>query len=446
VFDNLSERLQGVLKRLRGEARINDRVLDETLREIRRALLEADVAFRVVKDFLARVREKALGQEVLASLTPGHMVVRIVRDELVDLLGGESAGAPLGSAKRGPTVVLLCGLQGSGKTTSCGKLGRHLAGKGRHPIIVPVDLARPAAVEQAARVAAQAGVAVFEHDRQGTPVSIARRGLEEARNTGRDVVLVDTAGRLHVDEALMEELQALQEALDPTEILYVADSMTGQDAVRSAADFHARVPLTGVILSKLDGDARGGAALSVAAATGVPVRFAGVGEGPEDLEPFRADRMASRVLGMGDVLSLIEKAEETVDREEAEKLERKLRRAEFTLEDFRDQLAKVKKMGPLHQVLSMIPGVSPQMVGDVDNRQVDRVVAIVNSMTPRERRDHRLMNGSRKKRVARGSGTSVTQINQLLRQFAQMKKMMRTLQKTGGRGRRDLARQLLGGR
>jgi signal recognition particle subunit SRP54 len=443
VFENLSERLQGALRRIRGQGRVTAETLDPSLREIRRALLEADVAFQVVRDFLARVREKALGEDVVASLSPGQMVVRIVRDELVDLLGGEAAGAPVRRARRGPTVVILCGLQGSGKTTTCGKLGHHLARKGRHPIIVPVDVYRPAAVEQAVTVARQAGLAVLEHDGSGRPVEIARRGLDEARGTGRDVVLVDTAGRLHVDEALMGELEEIRAAVEPTEVLYVADAMTGQDAVRSAAEFHRRVPMTGVVLSKLDGDARGGAALSVAAVTGVPVRFAGTGERPADLEPFRADRMASRILGMGDVLSLIEKAEDAFDQQEAEKLQRRLRRSEFTLEDFGDQLGKVRKMGPLQQVLSMVPGLSSKMLDDVDPRQIDRIQAIIGSMTARERREHRLMNGSRKRRVARGSGTTVADVNRLLRQFAQMKKMMRSLQKAGKRGRPGALRPFL---
>jgi signal recognition particle subunit SRP54 len=435
VFENLSERLQQVLRRVRGEGRITEPVLDEALREIRRALLEADVAFQVVRDFLARVREAALGEEVLASLTPGQMVVRIVRDHLVALLGGEEAGTPIRQARRGPTVILMCGLQGSGKTTTCGKLGRYLARGGHHPLVVPVDVARPAAVEQAVTVAGQAGIAVMEHDGRGKPVDIGRRGLREARDTGRDVVLVDTAGRLHVDEALMTELEELKGALEPSEILYVADAMTGQDAVRSAGEFHQRVEITGVILSKLDGDARGGAALSVAAVTGVPVRFAGTGERPDDLEPFHADRMASRILGMGDVLSLIEKAEEVFDQREADRLQRKLRRQEFTLDDFRSQLLRVRKMGPLHQILSMVPGLNARMADDVDPKQVDRIAAIIGSMTSRERRDHRVMNGSRKRRVAHGSGTSVPEVNRLLKQFAQMRKMMRSLQKSGGRGR-----------
>jgi signal recognition particle subunit SRP54 len=445
LFDSLSERLQGVVRRLRGEGRITEDVLDATLREIRRALLEADVAFQVVRDFLAGVREKALGREVLESLTPGQEVVRVVRDELVALLGGPEAGRELGEARRGPTVVLLCGLQGSGKTTTCGKLGGALKDKGRHPLVVPVDVYRPAAVEQAVRVAGQAGIAAFEHDASETPLAIARQGLAEARDRGRDVVLVYTAGRLHVDDALMEELQELKEVLEPTEVLYVADAMTGQDAVRSASQFHERVGITGVILSKLDGDARGGAALSVAAVTGVPVRFVGTGEKPGDLEPFHADRMASRILGLGDVLSLIERAEDAFDERETEALERKLRRDDFTMEDFRDQMTKMRRMGSLQQLVSLIPGVPSGLADQIDPRRVDRAVAIIGSMTPAERRNHRIFNGGRKRRVARGAGVAGAEVTRLLRQFAQMKKMMRSLKKAGaGRAGWREVRTLLG--
>ncbi len=441
MFDSLTERLAGVLDRLRSGGRITEKDLDGALREIRLALLEADVSFRVVRRFLATVREKALGEEVLKSLTPGQAVIRIVRDELVELLGGDDATRPLAVASRPPSVYMLVGLQGSGKTTTAGKLGRWLKARGRHPLVAPVDLARPAAVLQAIQVAGQAGIAAYEHDGTGTPVGRAREAVEYARGRGFDVVLLDTAGRLHVDEALMDELEQLAAAVEPVEILYVADAMTGQDAVTSARAFRERVNLTGVILTKLDGDARGGAALSVAAVTGVPVRFAGVGEKTDALEPFDPSRMAGRILGMGDVLGLIEKAEEAFDREEAERLEKAVRRRQFTLEDFRATLRQLRKMGPLEQVLGMIPGVRLPEDAEVDTRQIARMEAIINSMTAQERRNHRILNGSRRRRIARGSGTTVQEVNRLLKQFLDMQKMMKKL---GGAPGKNRLRRLLG--
>jgi len=441
LFDSLTERLSGVLDRLRSGGRITEKDLDRALREIRLALLEADVSFKVVRQFLATVREKALGEEVLKSLTPGQAVVRIVRDELVQLLGGDGATRPLAVASRPPSVYMLVGLQGSGKTTTAGKLGRWLKARGRHPLIAPVDLARPAAVLQAIQVAKTAGVAAYEHDGTGTPVERAREAVRHARERGFDVVLLDTAGRLHVDDALMDELEQLVAAVEPVEVLYVADAMTGQDAVTSAGAFRERVPLTGVILTKLDGDARGGAALSVAAVTGVPVRFAGVGEKVDAIEPFDPSRMAGRILGMGDVLGLIEKAEEAFDREEAERLEKAVRRRQFTLEDFRTTLRQLRKMGPLEQVLGMIPGVKLPEDAEVDTRQIARMEAIINSMTAEERRNHRILNGSRRKRIARGSGTSVQEVNRLLKQFLDMQKMMKKL---GGAPGKNRLRRLLG--
>ncbi len=435
MFEGLAERLSKVMDRLRSGGRVSEADLDAALREVRLALLEADVSFKVVKEFLAKVREKALGEEVLKSLTPGQQVIRVVRDELVTLLGGDAAIKPLRIANRPPSVYMLVGLQGSGKTTTCGKLGAWLTKQGRHPIIAPVDLARPAAVLQAIQVAKSANVPAYEHDATGTPVQRAQEAVRHARMRGFDVVLLDTAGRLHVDEELMTELAALRDAVEPVEILYVADSMTGQDAVRSAEAFKARVPLTGVVLTKLDGDARGGAALSVAAVTGVPVRFAGVSERIDGLEAFDPSRMAGRILGMGDVLGLIEKAEGAFDVEEAEKLERAIRKQQFTLQEFRDTLRQVRKMGPLESVMGMIPGVKLPQNAEFDPKAVVRLEAIIDSMTPRERRDHRIIDGSRRKRIARGSGTSVQEVNRLLKQFMEMSKLMKAFGGAPGKAR-----------
>jgi signal recognition particle subunit SRP54 len=430
VFENLSERIQGVLKKLGGQARINETVLKQTLREVRLALLEADVHVDVVKALLAAVRSKALGEEVLKSLSPGQQVIKIVREELEKLLGAEEP-AQFAFASKPPTIALLVGLQGSGKTTTAAKLGAWLKGSGRYPYLVPADVYRPAAIEQLVRVGQAAGLRVFEHEGTGSPLEIARAGVLEARKSGFDTVLVDTAGRLHIDEALMEELRGLKASLEPTEVLFVADSMTGQDAVRSAGEFHRALQITGVILTKLDGDARGGAALSIRHVTGVPIKFAGTGEGTDAFERFHADRMVGRILGMGDVLSLIEKAEEVVDVAEAKKLERKLRKNEFTLEDFRSQLKTLRRMGPLSGVVSMLPGMSHIRESDLDSKALVRALAVVDSMTPLERRRPRILNGSRKRRIARGSGQNVQQINRLLKQFAQMKRMMKSVQAMG---------------
>ncbi len=441
MFESLTERMGRILDRIRSGGRVTEADLDLALREIRVALLEADVGFRVVRDFLARVRERALGEEVLKSLTPGQQVVRVVRDQLVDLLGGQAATKPLDLGKH-PSVVMLVGLQGSGKTTTAGKLGRWLqANRSRHPLVAPVDLARPAAVLQAIQVAKTAGIGAYEHDATGTPVQRAREALRYARERGHDVVILDTAGRLHIDDALMTELDELARATEPTEILYVADAMTGQDAVRSAEAFKARVPLTGVILTKLDGDARGGAALSVAATTGVPVRFAGVSEKIDGLEVFDPSRMASRILGMGDVLGLIEKAEQTFDVDQAKQLDRALRSNRFTFEEFRTTLKQIRKMGPLEQVLGMIPGVKLPEQHEIDTKRVARLEAIIDSMTRAERQDHRILNGSRRKRIARGSGTTVQDVNRLVKQYMQMQKLMKSL---GPRPGKDQLRRLFG--
>lgn len=425
MFDGLQNRLQGVFRNLKGEGRVSEKVLDEALREIRLALLEADVNFRVVKSFVQRLKERALGEDVLESLTPAQQVVKIVRDELTLLLG--DPGEQLTLTGR-PTVVMLCGLQGSGKTTTLGKLAKRLKGRGRHPLMVAADLQRAAAVEQLVQVGDSVDTPVLEPLAGETVLKLGRRALQEARERGHDVVLIDTAGRLHIDEALMEELRELASAVSPTETLLVADAMTGQDAVRSAQEFSQSIPLTGVILTKLDGDMRGGAALSIRTVAKVPIRFVGVGEKADELELFYPDRMASRILGMGDVLSLIEKAEQGLDSEETQRLAERLARQEFTLEDLRDQLKQIRKLGPLAQVLEMLPKSGPLRGLDpsqVDESQLTRVEAIINSMTPIERRRPQILNGSRKRRIARGSGVSVQQINQLLKQYREMRKMLK---------------------
>jgi signal recognition particle subunit SRP54 len=435
MFENLTDRLQGIFKKLSGQARINEDVLKASLREVRMALLEADVHVGVVKALLSEVREKALGEEVLKSLSPGQQVIKIVRDELERLLGAGEPGE-LNFASKPPTIVLMVGLQGSGKTTTTAKLGLWLKKSGRYPYLIPADVYRPAAVEQLVRVGSAAGLKVHEHDGSGTPLEIVREGLLHARRSGFDCVLVDTAGRLHIDQELMREVGSLKQELAPTEVLFVADSMTGQDAVRSAGEFHRAVELTGVVLTKLDGDARGGAALSIRHVTGVPIKFVGIGERTEEFEQFHADRMVGRILGMGDILSLIEKAEEAVDVKQAADLEKKIRKNQFSLEDFRDQLKMLKRMGPLSGVVSMLPGMSHIRESDLDTSAVVRIMAIIDSMTPAERRRPQILNGSRKKRVARGCGQSVQEINRLLKQFAQIKRMMKSMQAMAGKGKK----------
>ncbi len=427
MFEGLQERFGDVFRRLRGEGKVTQDDLSAALREIRVGLLEADVHFRVVKDFLARVEAKAEGARVLESLSAAQQVVSIVRDELTETLGGEDAQELRLDGT--PAVVLLCGLQGSGKTTSAGKLARRLVSRGRYPLLVAGDLQRAAAVEQLVQVGRQVDLPVLTPEAGEDVVALGRRALKAARESGRDVVILDTAGRLHVDEALMSELERVAAAVSPDEILYVADAMTGQDAVRSAQEFARTLSLTGVLLTKLDGDARGGAALSVRDVAKVPIRYAGVGEKPEDLELFSPARMASRILGMGDVLALVEKAQQTVDAKEAQRLAERIGRNEFTLEDLRDQLRQVRKLGPLKGVLDMLPKAGPlrglDKVGEADDRRLVRVEAIINSMTPQERRRPQILAASRKRRIARGSGTSVQEINQLLKQYLQMKKMMK---------------------
>jgi len=443
MFDGLQSKLQGVFRDLRGEGKITQKTLDSALRQIRLALLEADVHYRVVKPFIARIRERAEGQGVLSSLTPAQQVVKIVRDELQTLLGEE--GQELEFKGRPPAVVLLCGLQGSGKTTTAGKLAKRLKGQGRHPLLVAGDLQRAAAIEQLVQVGGQVEVPVLTPNEGEDALGLAGRAVQEARQRGRDVVILDTAGRLHVDEALMEELQGLHGKLAPDETLFVADAMTGQDAVRSAERFVEDLPLTGVILTKLDGDSRGGAALSIRTVTQVPIRFAGVGEKLDELERFQPDRMVSRMLGMGDVLSLIEKAEEQIDQDEAQRMVDRMARNQFTLEDLRNQLRQLRRMGPLSQLLEMLPQVGPMkgLAGmNVDDDQLRRVEAVINSMTPRERTKPQILNASRKRRVAQGSGTRVQDVNRLLKQYRMMKKMfkgkqgkmLRKMMRSGGPG------------
>jgi len=434
MFDTLSERLRGVFDALRGQTRISEEVLEKTLREIRMALLEADVNVGVVRALLDGVRAKALGEEVLKSLSPGQQVVKIVRDELEALLGGGEAGR-LDFQSRPPTVIFLVGLQGSGKTTTAAKLGLWLKKSGKFPYLVPADVYRPAAIEQLVRVGTSAGLKVHAHDGSLRPLAIAKAALEEARLRGYDPVLIDTAGRLHIDETLMDELRGLKSELRPSEILFVADAMTGQDAVRSAGEFHKALTLTGVILSKMDGDARGGAALSIRHVTSVPIKFIGTGERPAEFEPFHPDRMVSRILGMGDLLGLIEKAEEAVDVAQAMELEKKLRRNQFTLQDFRDQIRTLQKMGPLSGILGMLPGMGALKGVNLDDGAFKGVMALIDSMTPDERHRPEILSGSRKKRVAKGSGRTVQELNQLLKQFAQMRKMMKQVQAARGGGK-----------
>jgi signal recognition particle subunit SRP54 len=428
MFDNLSDKLQRVFKTLRGEGRLTSQNMDDALREIRMALLEADVHFRVVKQFIEQVKEKALGEEVLTALSPSQQVVKIVRDELVKMLGGHQSR--LRFANEPPTVILMVGLQGSGKTTTTAKLARVLGKEGLRPQLVSVDVYRPAARQQLAILAKQIGMPAYEGLEGESPLELARGARREAVQTGRDVVLVDTAGRQHIDDQLMQELAGLKEALAPTEILFVADAMTGQDAVRSADEFHKRLGITGSVLTKMDGDARGGAALSIRSVTGQPLKYVGVGERVDALEAFHPDRVAERIRGMGDVLSLIEKVEEHIDKKQAEKMQEKLLAGdEFTLEDFRDQIKQIRKLGPLEGLLKMMPGAGALKElkdAKIDEKEVTRIVAIVDSMTPRERRNHMLINGSRRRRIAKGSGTSVQEINNLLKQYAQARKMMKS--------------------
>jgi signal recognition particle subunit SRP54 len=436
MFDAITEKLQRAFKNLRGQGKLTEEHLDAALGQIREALLDGDVNVEVADGLLAKIRAKASGSEVMLQLSPDQQVVKIVRDELADLLGKHAK--PL-FASRPPSVWLIVGLQGSGKTTTTGKLAKWLAGRGHRPIVVSTDVYRPAAREQLAQVAKAISVPCWPGAGSNKPLEIAKGAIRESKLSAYDVILVDTAGRLHIDDDLMKELSELKRELQPAEILFIADSMLGQDAVRSAGEFHRRLGLTGVILTKLDGDARGGAALSIGKVTGAPVKFVGLGEKYDALEAFYPERIVSRVLGMGDVLSLIEKAEQTVDVKKAAELERKMRRNEFTLEDFRDQLRQIRKMGPLEQVMGMLPKIGPlaniPRDAQVDEGRLTHVEAIINSMTWGERNDHNLIDGKRRKRIARGSGTSVQEVNQVLKQYMQMRQMMKQYGAMAARGK-----------
>jgi signal recognition particle subunit SRP54 len=446
MFENLQEKLQRAFKSLRGQAVLTEENISEALKQIRLALLEADVNFKVVKDLIDRIQAKAVGQEVLTALSPGEQVIKIVRDELVETLGKDTA--KLKFASQPPTVVLMAGLQGSGKTTTSGKLANWLKNGGHRPLLVSVDVYRPAAREQLKVVAAAIKANLYEGEvgeaNTATVERLAKEARKEAINTGCDVLIVDTAGRLHIDDQLMDEMQSLKRLLNPQEILFVADSMTGQDAVKSADEFHKKLTLTGVVLTKMDGDARGGAALSIRQVTGQPIKFIGIGEKYDALEPFHPDRIVSRILGMGDILSLIEKAESQIDKKKAQELATKAFSGDgFSLEDFREQLRSVKKMGSMQSLIGMLPSIGAfhglQKAADkVDEKQINRVEAIINSMTGYERNHHESINGSRRKRIARGSGTTVQEVNNLLRQYAQMKKMFKQM------GKPSFARRMAG--
>ncbi|MDI9567863.1 MAG: signal recognition particle protein [bacterium] len=430
MLEGLAAKIQATMRKLRGKGKLSEADVKEALREVRLALLEADVNYKVVKDFTARVRERAVGQEVMQSLTPGQQVIKIVHEELTSLMGG--AASKLEPAARPPTVVMLVGLQGSGKTTTCAKLARYLRREGRRPLLVAADVYRPAAIKQLQVLGEELDIPVFSMGDKKDPVDIARGAREHALSHGNDYVLVDTAGRLHVDEELMTELVRIKESLEPQHTLLVVDAMTGQDAVTVAEAFHSKLELDGIVLTKLDGDTRGGAALSVRAVTGCPIKFIGVGEKLDALEPFHPERLASRILGMGDVLTLIERAQESIDIEKAKNLEERLKSRDFNLEDFREQLHEVQKMGPLDQILGMLPGMGglKKLQGlAVDEKQLDQVEAIINSMTPEERRSPEIIDGSRKRRIARGSGTKVQDVNRLLKQFEQTKRLLRQYSK-----------------
>jgi signal recognition particle subunit SRP54 len=446
MFENLQEKLQRAFKSLRGQAKLTEENIDEALREIRLALLEADVNFKVVKLLIDQIRVKAVGQDVLTALSPGEQVIKIVRDELVELLGKDTARMKF--ASQPPTVVLMAGLQGSGKTTTSGKLANWFKAGGHRPLLVSVDVYRPAAREQLKVVAQAVKSHIYEGEVGEANTATVERLVKEARReavvSGCDVLIVDTAGRLHIDDQLMDEMQSLKKLLNPSEILFVADAMTGQDAVRSAEEFHKKLSLTGVVLTKMDGDARGGAALSIRQVTGQPIKFIGVGEKYDALEPFHPDRIVSRILGMGDILSLIERAEQQIDKKKAQEMAtRALTGDGFSLEDFRDQLRQVKKMGSMKSLMGMLPSIGPfsglqKAADNVDEGQINRVEAIINSMTTHERHHHEVINGNRRKRIARGSGTTVQEVNNLLRQYAQMKKMFKQM------GKPSFARRLAG--
>jgi signal recognition particle subunit SRP54 len=435
MFDNLSDKLDSVFRKLKGHGKLSEKNIEAGLKEVRLALLEADVHYRVAKKFVADVKKRALGQEVLASLTPGQQVIKIVNEELTELMG--SSHEDLNLAGPSPAALMMVGLQGSGKTTTAGKLAVYLRNKGRKPFLVPADVYRPAAIDQLKKLGSQLDVPVFSSSADMDPVQICREAKTDAHRQGCDTMLIDTAGRLHVDEELMNELSRINKELKPSEILLVADAMTGQDAVNIAKSFDETLDIGGVVLTKMDGDARGGAALSIKSITGKPIKFIGVGEKLNELEPFHPDRLASSILGMGDVLTLIEKAQDAVDEKKAAELEKKLRKSQFTLEDFRDQMVQIRKMGSLSDIMKMIPGMGKmkQLKNlDVDESEFVRIEAIINSMTPRERRQHTIINGSRRRRIAKGSGTRIQDVNRLLKNYTQMLKMLKKMNKGGMRG------------
>ncbi|WP_010093469.1 signal recognition particle protein [Ornithinibacillus scapharcae] len=429
AFEGLADRLQSTIKKITGKGKVSEQDVKEMTREIRLALLEADVNFKVVKDLIARIKERAVGQEVLESLTPGQQVIKVVKEELTELMGGEQS--KIAVSDRPPTVIMMVGLQGAGKTTTTGKLANLLRKKyNRSPLLVACDVYRPAAIKQLETLGSQLDMPVFSMGTEANPVDIAKNAIAKAKEEHHDYVLIDTAGRLHVDTDLMQELEQIKDTVNPDEIFLVVDAMTGQDAVNVAESFNEQLDISGVIVTKLDGDTRGGAALSIKAVTGKSIKFAGMGEKLDQLEPFHPERMASRILGMGDVLTLIEKAQSSVDEKQAKALEEKMRNATFTFDDFLEQMSQVKKMGPLDDLLAMIPGAN-KMKGlknvQFDEKQLSHVEAIIQSMTKKERQDPTIMNASRKKRIAKGSGTSVSQVNRLLKQFDEMKKMMKQM-------------------
>ncbi len=435
MFDNLSDRLNAIFKKLKGHGKLTEKNIEEGLREVRMALLEADVHYSVVKSFIGGIKKRSLGQEVMSSLTPGQQVIKIVNDELTDLMGGMLEDLNLSGSV--PVSIMLVGLQGSGKTTTAGKLAVFLRKRGRKPYLVPADVYRPAAIDQLNKLGQQLSVPVFPSSLEMNPVQICQDARTTAHRTGCDTVIIDTAGRLHIDEALMEELCRIKDSVKPADILLVADAMTGQDAVNIAKSFNNVLDIGGVVLTKMDGDARGGAALSIKSITDKPIKFIGVGEKLSDLEPFHPDRMSSRILGMGDVLTMIEKAQSVVDEKKAAELEKKLRKNAFTLEDFRDQMVQIRKMGSMSELMNMIPGMNKmkQLKNlEVDDKEFIKIEAIINSMTPQERRQHTLIKGSRRKRIAKGSGTSVQDINKLLKNYTQVMKMIKQINKGGMRG------------
>jgi signal recognition particle subunit SRP54 len=449
MFESLSEKLEVALKSVSGQGRINELNIAETMREIRRALLDADVNYQVARDFTERIKEQALGEKVLTSVSPGQQLVKIVYDQLVHFLGDEHVGIEM--AQRPPTVILVAGLQGSGKTTFCGKLANYFKGKGRAPMLAAADVYRPAAVEQLKMLAESIKVPVYSIEENGAVVQdavrVAREAVDQARRNARDILIIDTAGRLHVDERMMQEVQDIKNAVQPHEILFVVDAMTGQDAVNTALEFNKRLNFDGVVLTKLDGDTRGGAALSIRSVVQKPIKFASTGEKLDALTPFFPDRMAQRILGMGDVISFVERAQEQFDQKQAEKLQKRIRSEEFDLEDFHEQLQRIKKMGSLKDLIGMIPGIGRQIRDlDVDDDAFKHIEAMIQSMTPEERRNPDILNGSRRRRVAEGSGVEVRDVNQLLKQFKEMKKVMKTMTKLMGKGRSIDLSSLLGGR